>query len=142
MEQHLHSADTSHAQGSYKSYFIGFVLSIALTLLAYYFVADHIFTGWVLNAIIILLSILQVIVQLVFFLHLGEDSKPYWNILAFIFMVIVVAIVVPGSIWIMNNLNYRMMPEMNKEVLNQAGLPNIDNNTEKTKHDENLLHAH
>lgn len=134
--------EQTHAQGSVKSYVIGFIFSIALTLLAYYFVSEKIYSGWVLNTIIILLSIIQVVVQLIFFLHLGEDSKPYWNTLAFLFMVLVVAIVIPGSLWIMNNLNYRMMPEMNPkaEVYNQAGLPKIEPN--RQKNDENLLHAH
>ncbi len=147
MEQHLHSTEKHTAHGSVKSCVIGFILSIGLTLLAFYFVSEHIFSGLVLNTIIILLSIIQVVVQLIFFLHLGEDSKPYWNILAFLFMVLVVAIIVPGSLWIMNNLNYRMMPEMkNKsEIYNQAGLPKIEPNkssNDRQNNDENLLHAH
>lgn len=101
--------ENHHGYGSYKSYLIGFAASIALTLLAYFFVAGHFFTGWVLDTVIITLSIVQVLVQLLFFLHLGDESKPYWNLIAFLFMVMVVVIIVVGSIWIIFDLDYRMM---------------------------------
>jgi cytochrome o ubiquinol oxidase operon protein cyoD len=52
------------------------------------------------------LAIIQLFVQLTFFLHLDRESKPWWNNTAFAFAVIVVVILVGGSIWIMANLNY------------------------------------
>lgn len=105
-------------QGSYRSYIIGFILSIVLTLLAYFLVVGHHFTGFTLVLILIGLSVLQVLVQLRFFLHLGEESKPYWNILTFLFTVLVIGILVLGTLWIMYELNYRMMPAMSIIGLN------------------------
>lgn len=99
--------------GTYRSYIIGFILSIILTLAAYFLVTEHVFTGEILDFAIIILSVVQVVVQLLFFLHLGQESKPYWNLLAFFFMVLVVVILVFGSLWIMHNLDYRNMPSMN-----------------------------
>jgi len=49
---------------------------------------------------------------LIFFLHLGIESKPRWNLLVFYFMVVVLAILLYGSFWIMSNLDYRMMGKM------------------------------
>jgi len=92
---------------------IGFLLSIGLTLIAYFSVVDHLFNTAALNATIVILSIVQVIIQLVFFLHLGEETKPRWNLLVFLFMLLVLAILVWGTLWIMYNLDYRMMPTMN-----------------------------
>ncbi len=46
---------------------------------------------------------------LVYFLHMNSKSDEGWNLTAFIFTVIIIAIVVVGSIWIMWNLNYNMM---------------------------------
>jgi cytochrome o ubiquinol oxidase operon protein cyoD len=98
--------------GSIFSYTIGLVLSIVFTLLAYYVVVEKVFTQ---NTTVITgfvgLAIAQLLVQLFFFLHLGKESKPRWNLMTFSFMLLVVGIVVIGSLWIMHNLDYHMMPE-------------------------------
>lgn len=97
--------------GSLLTYTTGFVLSVILTLAAYYFVVNDSFAYRGLIAIIVGLAVAQLMVQLFFFLHLGKESKPRWNLIVFMFMLLVVAIVVIGSIWIMDNLDYNMMPE-------------------------------
>lgn len=104
--------DSHQGHGSYKSYLIGFAASIALTLLAYLFVEGNHLSGGALNAMIITLCVMQVLVQLIFFLHLGDESKPYWNLISFLFMVMVVLIIVLGSIWIIFDLDSRMMRGM------------------------------
>lgn len=120
MAQAEHTAhDAGH--GSYVSYTIGFLLSIALTLAAYFLVVDKLLAGSALVAAIMGLAVAQLFVQLVFFLHLGRESKPRWNLMVFGFAVLVVAIVVLGSIWIMENLDYNMMPEeMEQHMLDQT----------------------
>jgi cytochrome o ubiquinol oxidase subunit IV len=95
--------------GSLKSYVLGFVLSIGLTLAAYYLVVEQIATGWVLDISVAALAIAQALVQLILFLNLLREAKPRWNLIVFLFMVLIVVIVVAGSIWIMNNLNYNLM---------------------------------
>ena len=95
--------------GSLGSYLTGFVFSIILTLIAYYVVTAKLYSSNLqVVSIIISLAILQLFVQLIFFLHLGRESKPRWNVTVFVFAATVVLIVVFGSIWIMNNLNYNM----------------------------------
>lgn len=97
------------APGTYTSYITGFVLSLALTALAYLLVVNGYFSG--VNqaiAVVIGLAIAQLFVQLIFFLHLGRESQPRWNAMALIFALIVVVVVVLGSIWIMKNLDYNM----------------------------------
>lgn len=114
MNEEIHTKSTSEIQhGTYRSYIIGFVLSVALTLAAYFLVVEHVFTGWALDGVIVALSVVQVFVQLIFFLHLMEEAKPRNNMLVFWFMVLVIAILVLGTLWIMSNLDYRMMPQMN-----------------------------
>ena len=110
-------------QDSLKNYTIGFVLSVVLTLLAYGAVVNHWAAGWVLVALIIGLAIVQLVIQLVFFLHLGNETKPRWNLLTFLFMMMVLLIIVVGSLWIMNNLNYNMMmspEEMDTYMMQQS----------------------
>lgn len=108
---------------SMKSYVTGFVLSVAVTLLAYAAVVNHWFAGILLVAVIMGLAVIQLVVQLVFFLHLGRESKPRWNLITFSFMLLVLIIIVGGSLWIMANLNYNMMmtPEqMDEYMLKQS----------------------
>jgi len=56
------------------------------------------------------LAIFQTLIQLVLFLQVGLESKPRWISISLIFTFIVILIVIGGSIWIMNNLNYNLMP--------------------------------
>lgn len=100
------------------SYIIGFVLSIVLTFLAYILVVNHILEGASLVATIVGLAIIQLFVQLFFFLHLGKESKPRWNLLMFAFALSVVIIIVFGSLWIMNNLDYNMMHDSHNNTEN------------------------
>ncbi len=92
---------------SLKNYTIGFALSIFLTLLAYYITANQLHTGNKLIAAIIVLAFVQALVQLFFFLHIGQETKPRWNFMVFLSTVFVILIVIGGTIWIMTSLNYR-----------------------------------
>lgn len=96
--------------GSVFPYVIGFVLSLLLTLSSYFLVTYQWLRGWNLIGTIALLGVIQMIVQLFFFLHIGEEKKPRWNLLSFLFMALVVVILVCGSLWIMYHLNTRVMP--------------------------------
>jgi cytochrome o ubiquinol oxidase operon protein cyoD len=99
------------------------VLSIALTMAAYLSVVNDILTGKTLIMVIVGLAVAQLLVQLLFFLHLGNEAKPRWNLVIFLFMVLVLSIVVGGSLWIMNNLDYNMMPhEMHEYMLEEEGI--------------------
>jgi cytochrome o ubiquinol oxidase subunit IV len=116
-------------QHSLKSYFIGFILSIGLTIAAFIPVMIHVNTNHILFSHEILLplilgiAVIQLIVQLVFFLHLGFDSKSRWNLVFFVSTVSIVLLIVIASIWIMSHLNYNMMPkDMNSFILNEEGI--------------------
>lgn len=97
---------------SYKPPVIGFILSLVLLVAAYRFEVHHHLQGSALIFAIFGFAILQALIQFVFFLFLGLESKPRENTIIFLFMVLVIIIIVGGSIWIMSNLNYNMMPQM------------------------------
>lgn len=99
---------TQETQASARMYVIGFVLSIVLTLAAYFSVTHNLFSHALLVAVLVVLALTQFTVQLYFFLHLGEETKPRLKLWVLIFMIIIVGILVFGSLWIMNNLNYNM----------------------------------
>jgi cytochrome o ubiquinol oxidase operon protein cyoD len=110
-------------RGTIWTYVLGFGLSLALTLTAYFAVKHHINTRHifprdnVMIAILAALAVAQLFAQLVFFLHLNRESKPRWNLLVFLFMLMVLVIVVAGSLWIMNNLNYHMSSQQDSQYL-------------------------
>jgi cytochrome o ubiquinol oxidase operon protein cyoD len=118
------------APGNTASYVAGFVLSLLLTLTAYWLVLQHknshqpLFSHRFLIITIVVLAITQLFVQLVFFLHLDSESKPRWNLLVASFAAIVVLILVLGSLWIMNNLNYHMdsPAQTDKNIIQDEGV--------------------
>ena len=103
-----HKKRKEEGTGKLESYILGFVLSIVLTLIAYFFVAAGLISGWTLVISVGALALVQVLIQLLFFLHLGEEPSPPWNLIIFLFMLLIVLVIVMGSIWIMYNLDYRM----------------------------------
>lgn len=119
-----------HAKGEHgttKSYVIGFILSLVFTAIPYYTVVNETISGSALLATIIGVALLQMIVQIVFFLHLGRGPKPLYNVVFFIATVGIIFVVVVGSIWIMNHLNYNMAPvDMSKYLIEREGIYQID----------------
>ena len=102
---------------SYSKYVFGFVASLALTLTAYVLVTQGNASKGVLVSLICSLAVVQFLVQMCFFLHLGEERRPRWKLLVAVFMVGIVLLIVFGSVWIMNNLNYRMTPQQMDQYL-------------------------
>lgn len=96
------------------SYILGFVLSVVLTLIAFGVVEQHLITQHVVPPhkiivpILVTLALIQLLVQLVCFLHLGKKENSGWNIMTFVFALFIVVTFVGGSLWIMNHLNHSM----------------------------------
>jgi cytochrome o ubiquinol oxidase subunit IV len=109
-------------RGSVRSYVIGFVSCIALTLVAYFATTTDSISRSYAIGIVAVLAIIQCIVQLRAFLHLGEELKPRWKLGVFTLMIAIVLILVVGSLWIMDNLNYRMIhaPEQMNEYVEKS----------------------
>lgn len=105
--------DSHHGWNTcFKPLIWGFVLSALLTLAAYFCVTKELFTGWTLTYVIFGLCVVQAFVLLIFYMHLFLEEKPRWNLMLFCFLVLVVIVVIGGTLWIMENLNYNTMPEM------------------------------
>lgn len=104
------------------SYIIGFLASLCLTLLAYFAVTLHLLTSTPLLILILLLAITQLMIQLIFFLHLGQEKKPRWNATILVITIGMILTVVVGAIWIMTHLNHNMTPrEMMRYANTQSG---------------------
>ncbi len=98
------------AHGSYRSYLVGFLLSVILTAVPFVLVMARAMSGTVLVVTVGALALVQIGVHLVFFLHLSRSSEQRWNVIVFAYTVVVLAILVGASVWIMYHLNANMMP--------------------------------
>lgn len=106
-----------------RNYVVGFTGSVVVTLLAYAVATGSISGKNGIAALLGVLAVIQFVIQMVFFLHVGTERKPRWKFAVMVMMLGVVLIVVFGSLWIMNNLNYRMTPQQQETYLkSQDGL--------------------
>ena len=113
-DAHHHGPDAhleTSSHGTRRGYLVGFGLSAVLTAVPFWLVmtgalGDPVVTAaWVVG-----LAFVQIIVHTLCFLHVNTQSEGGWTLLALLFTVVIVAIVISGSLWIMYHLNGNMMP--------------------------------
>ena len=105
----LYDKDTGAAYGTHKTYVKGFVFSVIITTVAFALVGFKVFSPLVLCLAVAVLALTQLFIKLVYFLHLSTDSEARWNLVSAIFAVMVVAIILAGTLWIMFDLYAMMM---------------------------------
>ena len=99
-------ADDTHGIGGYL---VGLFAAGLLTWLSFAAARGGIVWGPGIPAALLALAIAQMGVHLVFFLHITTGPDNSNNVLALAFGVLIVALVLAGSLWIMAHLNM-MMP--------------------------------
>jgi cytochrome o ubiquinol oxidase operon protein cyoD len=104
-----HSAHSGGSHGSFGSYMTGFVLSVILTVAAFGLVMTGTLTGQNALFAIAALALVQIVVHLVFFLHMNTSSEQRWNVTAFAFTALTAVIVIGGTLWVMHNVSMNMM---------------------------------
>ncbi|GIP39510.1 cytochrome o ubiquinol oxidase subunit IV [Paenibacillus sp. J31TS4] len=100
MANHDTGAHKSHG-GSFKSYLIGFLLSIVLTIIPLVVVLNDMMSRNATLIVILAMAVLQFLVQLFFFMHIRDEEKPRYNLMTLILAVVILLTIVAGSIWIM-----------------------------------------
>jgi cytochrome o ubiquinol oxidase operon protein cyoD len=116
----MNGATTLNTMPTYKSYIIGFIASLALTLGAYFVVTNHVVNA---AAIILVLALAQLLVQLIYFLHLGKGEDGHWNVIALLSTFSIIAILVVGSVWIIGHLNHNMtQDQMMQYMMKSEGM--------------------
>jgi cytochrome o ubiquinol oxidase operon protein cyoD len=109
-----HGHDHGHGEPSHstlKGYLTGFGLSVVLTAIPFWLVMAHVFTdGRFTAAAIMAFAAAQIIVHMVYFLHMNSRSEGGWTMLALIFTLLLVFITLSGSMWVMYHLDHNMMP--------------------------------
>ena len=93
-------------------YVKGFILAVILTAIPFYLVMNNVITDRsTAVAVLGIFAIVQVLVHMVYFLHMNGKIQGGWTMLSTIFTVIFLAIAISGTLWVMHNMNTHMMPE-------------------------------
>lgn len=117
-EPHAHSGG---GHGDMKGYLTGFVLAVILTVIPFWLVMGNVLDNALITTLVILiLGGVQMVVHIVYFLHMNTRSEGGWTFLAMIFTITVVAIMLSGSVWVMFHLNNNMMPMSAHDVMHKA----------------------
>jgi len=121
-DDHAHGHDdhgNDHAShGTRGSYLKGFFLSVLLTAVPFWAVMTGAFKDPSTAALVIMLfAVLQIIVHMIYFLHMNTKSENGWTMMALIFTIILVVITLSGSIWVMYHMNTNMMPSMDASAM-------------------------
>jgi cytochrome o ubiquinol oxidase subunit IV len=102
-------ADGGTIRQSVRGYVVGYGLSVLLTMASFYAAWTDLLYEPGIPVALVVLAIAQIGVHLVFFLHITTAPDHTNNILALAFGVLIVALVVCGSLWIMANLDHNMI---------------------------------
>lgn len=104
-----HEDDTPH--GSLYDYVVGFVLSVILTAIPFWLVMGKVIDNkTVLSLVLLGIGAVQIVVHMVYFLHMTPKSEGGWNMMALMFTLVLVVITMAGSMWVMFHLHANMMP--------------------------------
>jgi cytochrome o ubiquinol oxidase operon protein cyoD len=101
--------DENEHSSSFVTYTAGLVFALLLTGTSFLVSQTDLLWAPGVPAGLAVLAIAQMGVHLVFFLHIGTGPDNTNTVLALAFGILIVALVVSGSLWIMANLNANMM---------------------------------
>lgn len=110
---HGHGHSSGEAHGTRRDYVIGFVLSVILTAIPFGLVMSGVIADARITAgLCMAFALVQIVVHMIYFLHMNAKSENGWTLMALIFTVIIVTICLAGSLWVMYHMNANMMPGM------------------------------
>jgi cytochrome o ubiquinol oxidase subunit IV len=118
--------DEAHSEphGTFREYMTGFVLAVILTVVPFFVVmARPIESPGYTAAIVLVCALAQILVHMVFFLHMTPQAEDGWLLLSTLFTIVLVVITLAGSLWIIYHLNNNMMPAGTGTGHEQVGSP-------------------
>jgi cytochrome o ubiquinol oxidase operon protein cyoD len=98
---------------SVREYVTGFLLSVLLTAIPFWLVMAKVLPTPTITVLVLLgFAMVQVVVHMVYFLHMNPRSEGGWNLISLIFTAVLLVIVLIGTLWVMHHMNANMMPAM------------------------------
>ena len=108
------------AHGTFRSYMTGFVLSVILTAIPFWLVMSNVLNDTLVTSIVIMaLAAVQIVVHMIYFLHMNTKSQGGWTFIALVFTLTLVVVTLAGSIWVMYHMDQNMMPMSPHEALSK-----------------------
>ncbi|KVE28832.1 cytochrome o ubiquinol oxidase subunit IV [Burkholderia singularis] len=104
-----HLSHDGEAHGTVGGYITGFILSIVLTAASFGLVLSGALPPRESIVALAALAFVQIVVHLIYFLHMNASSRQRWNVVAFSYTVVTVGILIIGSMWVMHNVSMNMM---------------------------------
>lgn len=115
--QDPHGSGAGEIHATFNGYMTGFVLSVILTAIPFWLVMGDVLASRQLAAMLVMgIGAVQIVVHMIYFLHMSPNSEGGWTLMALIFTLIIVGIALAGSLWVMHHLNENMMP-MSPEMM-------------------------
>ncbi|WP_298948470.1 cytochrome o ubiquinol oxidase subunit IV [uncultured Paracoccus sp.] len=112
-DAHHGDQGVSFPHGTRRDYVTGFVLSVILTAIPFFLVISGVIASGRLTAFLVLAcAVIQIVVHMVFFLHMNLRTEAGWTMISLVFTIIVLVIAVIGTLWVMYNMDANMMPGM------------------------------
>jgi cytochrome o ubiquinol oxidase operon protein cyoD len=106
-----HDGNVPHS--TLKGYVTGFILAVILTAIPFWLVMHKsIDSSATMGFVLLGIAAVQVVVHMIYFLHMDGKVEGGWSMLAMLFTIMVVVIMLSGSLWVMYHMNHNMIPGM------------------------------
>jgi cytochrome o ubiquinol oxidase subunit IV len=102
-----HHGDIPHV--TVRGYVVGFVLAVILTVASFWCVMSGAFKGESALIALAVLAAVQMIVHVVFFLHVNTSKEQRWHAGTFAYTIAMSLVVIVGTVWVMHNVHMLMM---------------------------------
>lgn len=107
--QAVSSHGEGHGHGSIVSYIVGFILSVILTLGSFWSALGGALSYSAVVISLGVLAVLQIFVQVTFFLHVSAAPEQRTEVVSFLFSVFVALVICFGTLFVMYNVGHLMM---------------------------------
>lgn len=106
---HTHTESSDFPHVTVRGYLIGFVLAVVLTLASFWSVSSGAFKGESALVALAVLAAIQMIVHVVFFLHVNASKGQRWHAMSFAYTIAMSLVIIVGTVWVMHNVHMLMM---------------------------------
>ncbi|MBV4491212.1 cytochrome o ubiquinol oxidase subunit IV [Pseudomonas oryzicola] len=107
-ESQVHSS-AGASQSSHQSYNVGFLLAAILTLVPFGLAMYPSLPRQLTFLLVLLCAVVQIVVHMLFFLHLTTAREQRWSLVALVFTVVIIVLLVGLSLWIMYYVHANML---------------------------------
>jgi cytochrome o ubiquinol oxidase operon protein cyoD len=123
-DTHTHQEHSdSEPHSTLKGYLTGFILAVVLTGIPFWMVMGNVLGSPATTGLVIMgFAVAQVVVHMIYFLHMNTKMEKGWSLLALLFTALLLGIMLSGSIWVMYHLNHNMMPGMMSQEISHDGI--------------------